>query len=198
MDEIKITAHIDPHRPDQCRLSADRKVYEGSARFKDKASAEVSPLAAALFGIEDVTMVKVAGSDVTLTKKTPENWRPVAARAAELLRAHLRSGAPAVTGELKETRLPDESIRSKVQDLFDLQINPALATHGGFVELLDVKDAKVFIKMGGGCQGCGMADVTLRQGIEGSIRRELPDVEDIVDATDHASGSNPYYEPSKK
>ena len=76
-------------------------------------------------------------------------------------------------------------------------INPAVAGHGGFVELVDVQDNRRLSAMGGGCQGCGAADVTLKSGIERLIKEELPEVVEVLDATDHASGSNPYYTPGK-
>lgn len=85
----------------------------------------------------------------------------------------------------------------QIQSLLDERINPGVAAHGGNVELLDVKDGTVFVRLGGGCQGCGMVDVTLRQGIEALIREEIPEIQQVVDTTDHASGSNPYYQPAK-
>jgi Fe/S biogenesis protein NfuA len=84
-----------------------------------------------------------------------------------------------------------------IQQLFDEHINPALADHGGFVVLLDVKDDVAYVSLGGGCQGCGMADVTLKQGIEALITEEVPGIRQVVDSTDHAIGTNPFYEPSK-
>ena len=84
-----------------------------------------------------------------------------------------------------------------IQKLLDEEINPAVAAHGGFVALLDVRDQRAYIQLGGGCQGCGMADVTLKQGIEVRIRERLPEIVEVVDTTDHAGGSNPYYRPSK-
>lgn len=92
----------------------------------------------------------------------------------------------------------DSRIRAKIQDLLDTAINPAVAGHGGVVSLVDVKGKMVYLQMGGGCQGCGMADVTLKQGIEAMIREELPEVADIIDVTDHAAGENPYSAASKK
>jgi Fe-S cluster biogenesis protein NfuA len=65
------------------------------------------------------------------------------------------------------------------------------------VELLDVQGDTVFLRLGGGCQGCGMVDVTLKQGIEVIIKEELPEIARVIDQTDHAGGSNPYYQPSK-
>lgn len=91
----------------------------------------------------------------------------------------------------------DEEIREKVQNLVESAINPAIAGHGGFVDLLDVKEKVVYLAMGGGCQGCGMADVTLRHGIEALLRDEIPEITEIVDATDHAAGDNPFYAPAK-
>ncbi len=84
-----------------------------------------------------------------------------------------------------------------VQKVIDAQINPAVASHGGHVTLLEVKDDTAYIALGGGCQGCGMADVTLRHGIEAMIKEEVPEIRQIVDTTDHAGGTNPYYQPSK-
>jgi Fe/S biogenesis protein NfuA len=90
-----------------------------------------------------------------------------------------------------------EELKTKVQELIDTMINPAVAGHGGFVELVDVQENRVYLQMGGGCQGCGAADVTLKQGIERLIKDEIPEVVEVLDATDHASGTNPYYTPSK-
>ena len=80
-----------------------------------------------------------------------------------------------------------------MQELLDREINPAIAAHGGWIQLLDVKDDVVYISMGGGCHGCGMADVTLRQGVEVRIKETVPDIRAVVDTTDHAGGTNPYY-----
>lgn len=90
-----------------------------------------------------------------------------------------------------------EELKEKVQELLDDMINPAIAGHGGFIRLLDVRDNQVFVMMGGGCQGCGMADVTLKQGIETMIKEEIPQIVGVIDQTDHAGGQNPYYQPAK-
>ena len=94
-----------------------------------------------------------------------------------------------------ENQAPD--LKARVQELIETMINPAVAGHGGFVELIDVQDSRVYLQMGGGCQGCGAADITLKQGIERLIKEEIPEVEEVLDTTDHASGENPYYTPSK-
>lgn len=84
-----------------------------------------------------------------------------------------------------------------VQEVIDTQINPGVASHGGHVALLDVKDDIAYIALGGGCQGCGMADVTLKQGIEVLLKEAVPEIHQVIDTTDHAAGKNPFYQPSK-
>ncbi|NOX38819.1 MAG: iron-sulfur cluster assembly accessory protein [Calditrichaeota bacterium] len=91
--------------------------------------------------------------------------------------------APKLEGPLAE----------RLQKLIQEQINPALASHGGFVHLVDVKDNVAYIEMGGGCQGCGLANVTLKRGIEMMIKRNIPEIKEVLDVTDHARGTNPYY-----
>jgi len=84
-----------------------------------------------------------------------------------------------------------------VKALLDEQINPSVAAHGGYIALVAVEDHVVHLSLEGGCQGCGMADVTLKQGVEGAILAEVPTITAVRDATDHAGGTNPYYEPAK-
>jgi Fe/S biogenesis protein NfuA len=90
-----------------------------------------------------------------------------------------------------------DPVAAAVQKVFDEEINPAVAAHGGWVALLDVREGVAFVQLGGGCQGCGMVDVTLRQGIEVRLREVVPQIREVVDTTDHAGGANPYYRPSK-
>jgi Fe/S biogenesis protein NfuA len=91
-----------------------------------------------------------------------------------------------------------EPLAQDVQRLIDLEINPAVAQHGGHIDLLDVTDGVAYVHMGGGCQGCGMASVTLAQGVRTSIMERFPEISDVRDTTDHAQGANPYYQQSKK
>lgn len=93
--------------------------------------------------------------------------------------------------------MEDIEIKERVQHLLDTSINPGVAGHGGFIRLLDVQENVVYLQMGGGCQGCGMADVTLKAGIESLIKEEIPEVTEVLDTTDHSAGRNPYYTPSK-
>lgn len=90
----------------------------------------------------------------------------------------------------------DDPVAQRVQDVLDRQINPGVASHGGVVALERIEGDAAFVRLGGGCQGCGAADVTLRQGIEEAIVRAVPEIRRVLDATDHAAGTNPYYAPS--
>lgn len=85
----------------------------------------------------------------------------------------------------------------QVQEVIDAQINPNLASHGGMVDLLDVKEGVAYVRLGGGCQGCGMVDVTLKHGIEALLQESVPEITQVMDTTDHGSGNNPYYQPAK-
>ncbi len=91
----------------------------------------------------------------------------------------------------------DSPKAQKIQELIDERINPAVAAHGGQIELLNVEDDAIYIHMGGGCQGCGMANVTLKHGIEAMIQEVFPEIKQVIDTTDHASGTNPYYSAGK-
>ncbi|MGB0454543.1 MAG: NifU family protein [Bacteriovoracaceae bacterium] len=80
----------------------------------------------------------------------------------------------------------------KVEKLLDEQIRPALASHGGNVELVDIDNGKLFLKLLGGCQGCSSSSATLKDGISKVVKNHFPDITEIVDLTDHDSGENPY------
>lgn len=85
-------------------------------------------------------------------------------------------------------------LAERVRTVIDSEINPAVASHGGEIGLVEVRDAVAYIRMSGGCQGCGMARVTLKQGVERMLREAVPEIQGIVDVTDHSAGSNPYYD----
>jgi len=89
-------------------------------------------------------------------------------------------------------------VAQRVLQILDYEINPAIAAHGGRADLVAVEEDTAYLRLSGGCAGCGMAAVTLSQGIEVAIRESVPEIVNIVDVTDHASGTNPYYEAAKK
>lgn len=81
----------------------------------------------------------------------------------------------------------------RVHELLEQQINPSIAAHGGRADLVKVEDSVAHLRLGGGCQGCGMARVTLSEGISTAIREQIPEITDVIDVTDHGAGVNPYY-----
>jgi Fe/S biogenesis protein NfuA len=91
-------------------------------------------------------------------------------------------------------KLMQDPIAVRVQEVIKERINPGVASHGGHVTLLDVRDGTAYVKLGGGCQGCGHADTTVKQGIETMICEAVPEVHTVLDVTDHAAGENPYYQ----
>ncbi len=203
--DIRITAEpVDNHR---CKFVVSQPLHAtGVRRFASADEAKGSPLAEAIFAIPagGVTEVIVSGNIVTVVKDNPAPWQAVGKAVGAAIRAAAASGAPPVAA--KAAPLPgggagavdDDALYEQVAKVFDEQVNPMVARHGGRVELIDVQDAVVMLRMGGGCQGCGMADVTLRQGIEGMLAQFVPAVRGIVDITDHATGANPYFQASKK
>ena len=95
-----------------------------------------------------------------------------------------KAAAPTLEGPLAE----------RVKSVLDSEINPAIASHGGTITLVGVEDTEIYLQMGGGCQGCAMSRMTLRQGVERMVRQAVPEVTVIHDVTDHASGENPFFE----
>ena len=90
-----------------------------------------------------------------------------------------------------------DPLAQRVVSVLEEQVNPSIAAHGGRADLVAVEDASVYLRLSGGCQGCGMAKATLSQGIEVILREAIPELANIVDVTDHADGTNPYYEPAR-
>jgi Fe-S cluster biogenesis protein NfuA len=202
--EIRITAEpVDNHR---CKFVVSQPLHAaGVRRFASADDAKGSPLAEAIFAIPagGVTEVIVSGNIVTVVKDNPAPWQVVGRAVGNAIRSTLAADVPAVAPARKPASgdpaaVNDDALYEQVAKVFDEQVNPMVARHGGRVELIDVQDAVVMLRMGGGCQGCGMADVTLRQGIEGMLAQLVPAVRGIVDITDHATGANPYFQASKK
>ncbi len=191
--QIQIKAEVDRQDIKVCRFTVDRPVHSGTAAFNSAEEAKDNALAAALFLVPGISRVELEGYNVSVAQSGAEDWRQLGKRIGSAIRNFLNPAPEIPEGE----RLPPEHIRTRVQQVLDEMINPGVAAHGGFVELLDVQDDNVFIRMGGGCQGCGAADVTLKMGIEKLIREQVPQVREILDTTDHGSGQNPFYAPSK-
>ena len=136
---------------------------------------------AVIFPQEDIEKLGGASLDITdqgLAMNNPNSPAPpeMAAPAGDL------------TGPLVD----------RVQQVLEQQVNPAIAAHGGGAELVSVDGTIAYLRLFGGCQGCGLAQVTLKQGIERILLDSIPELTQVVDVTDHASGTDPYYESQKK
>lgn len=176
-----------------CKFMVDRAIYpDRSAYFGSRESAEDSALAKKLFEIPQISRVMIAGNEIRVTKTGSDSWPEIGKSVGTKIREHIRSGEPAVSPDYPPSAAIEEGIREKVKDLFEKEINPALGSHGGFVELVDVKGSSVYVKLGGGCQGCAGAKMTLKMGIERIVREKIPEVGELLDATDHSLGANPY------
>lgn len=193
--EIKITGEPSSSG-DRCKFTVDRPLLPNqSAFFGDPQAGVYSRLAAELLGMAGIESVLVADNVVSLGAEHEVDWPALG--IGNVIRKHIKSGQPVVDPRYFEDLPSEGDLKWAITDLLDREINPAVAQHGGFVELIDVKSNNVFLRLGGGCQGCGAADVTLKQGIEKAIRSLVPRVGEILDTTDHAAGRNPYYSPAK-
>lgn len=202
--DVRITA--EPIDDQRCKFVVNVPVLAGGVRrFAGAEEAKGSPLAEAIFAIPGlgVSELIVSGNLVTVVKQAPTPWQTAGRAVGAAIRSALAADVPAVAptprpGPGDGAAVSDDALYEQVTKVFEEQVNPMVARHGGRVELIDVQDGMVMLRMGGGCQGCGMADVTLRQGIEGILSQLVPDVRGIVDITDHTTGSNPYFQASKK
>ncbi|HET9093341.1 MAG TPA: NifU family protein [Acidimicrobiales bacterium] len=109
----------------------------------------------------------------------------------------LNPNTPPGSRPAPESDLSDP-ISQRILKILEEEVNPQIAMHGGFADLVAYEEGTAYVRMLGGCQGCGLASVTLSQGISVAIQEAVPEVTSVVDVTDHASGTNPYYESAKK
>jgi Fe/S biogenesis protein NfuA len=128
-------------------------------------------------------------------KSGSEPWQVVGKEIGATIRAHFAAGSPFIPPPPRTTygKLSLEEASAEIRALLDREINPSLAAHGGKVELVELKGEAAYMRMSGGCQGCGAAKITMKTGIEKSVRARFPQILEIIDVTDHAAGENPYY-----
>ncbi len=98
------------------------------------------------------------------------------------------------SSEVPAAAPPSGEIADRVRTILDDQVNPSIAAHGGMISLAEVKGTEIYLEMSGGCQGCALSRMTLRQGVERMIRESVPEITEVHDVTDHTSGENPYFE----
>ncbi len=181
----------------ECRFMVDRPVLaESSWHFPSKETTAGSKLGDAVFAADpDVESVLLHDTTLTITRrdKAARDWKPLAETVGAAIRAHLDSGEAPISDTIRERILEPEALRASIQNVIDNEINPGVSSHGGVISIVDIKDNGITINMGGGCQGCSSAAMTLKGGIERAFRDAEPTLGAILDATDHAAGTNPYF-----
>lgn len=182
-----------------CRVVlGDRVPSSGDGIFNSREAAAGHSVANALFCVRGIVSVAIHAGSVSLTKDGPASWddleKPIRYAVATVLARMERDAQVGAAG----AALSDAQMYDLIQHVLKEQINPSIAAHGGVIELLDVQDAVATVRMQGGCQGCGMASVTLRQGVETTLRQLVPGLVGLTDITNHAAGKNPYFATTKK
>ena len=181
---------------DQCLFMVNRPLFPGySWWFPTFESAAGSSLTERIFSLDDVESVLIHEATVTVTRKdkTICDWKPMGAEIGTVIREVLDGGGGLIAETIVNEMPSEEAVRHGIQKAIDEEVNPGVAGHGGRITLEKVKGNTITIQMGGGCQGCSSADVTLKQGIHGSFRKFVPQVGAIFDETDHTAGLNPYF-----
>ena len=194
---ISIRAETSLADPDTCKFTVSRSLHPGGPFFfRNKERAAGSPLGERLFALSGVANVLIAESVVTIGKAPSTSWSGLKAAIGTAIRTQLLTGVPAILEMAVHTSTQgrsDAELGVVIQQLLDKEVNRSIANHGGKISIVDVRQGKLFIAMSGGCQGCASSQVTLRQGFEVMVKRVAPEIEEIVDATDHAAGKQPFY-----
>lgn len=180
--------------PQVCKFTVNLPLYaEGSINCTSKEAALGSPLLEALFAINGVREALVYGNNLIIAKSGDEEWPVLGKQIGPAIRETLQSGQALISKDLKARRPSEKALRAEVERLLQTEIGPYVASHGGSIEVVDVKGSAVYVNMSGGCQGCASASVTLKQGIEQIIFERIPQISEVVDITDHTAGKDPYY-----
>ena len=190
---IGIRAETSIADPDTCKFTVDRLVHPGGPwSFDRRQPTDSSPLIARLFTFEDLVHIVVAGTTVSVTKLPTASWETLRRAIGAEIRSQLQTGRPAIV-EPSRTGRNDDQIRAAIESLLEREVNPSIAAHGGKITVIDLADGVLSIAMGGGCQGCASSTATLRDGFETMARRVAPELDRIVDTTNHAAGAAPFY-----
>jgi len=177
--------------PEVMGFVLDMPIQEGaSVRFE---AAGDAPLARALFALDGVVRVEVSGATIWVKKNAESDWATLKPAIADAIRKLLDETDAPLGQDGREETTPDQALLEAVETLLNQQVNPAVAAHGGHISVEKVEGGAVYLRMSGGCQGCAASAATLREGVERMLRAALPQIDKIVDVTDHAAGDNPFY-----
>lgn len=163
----------------------------GSVLCRSKDEAKGSPLLEAIFSFPDVVQVWVSGDRVTVACSLPQPWETLARSMGEVVRKTV-SGENPPMGVTREAT-PVEDLTERVRRVLNEDVNPGLAQHGGHADLVEMVDGEALVRLSGGCQGCGAAQMTLSLGIEQTLRSKIPELRGVRDVTDHGAGTKPFF-----
>ena len=196
--QVKVVAEAEgPKR----RFVVSFPISSSVVEYADSQSAVLSPIATKLFGFPWTQSVKVGPNYVEVSKQEWIEWSALEEPLVGLITEHFEEQLSRQS-KVEENRKPTvasgrdleaDPLAIRVQAVLDEEINPAVAAHGGFIRLVEIKNNSAYLHMGGGCQGCGMKDVTLKQGVMTTLQSRIPELTGVFDITDHSQGSNPYY-----
>jgi len=194
-DNIQVTIEVDQRNSNVCRFTSTRTLYVGTRNVHGKDDAKGLPLAERLMCLSGLAKIQLIGHLLVVTKTADRVWEDLSKEIGSILTSYLISSQALTPDDVEEKMmLMGKSTKEKVQYLIDWQINPGVAEHGGSVGVVAVKDNILYLRLYGGCQGCGAADFTLKQGIETIVKRAVPEIAQIIDLTNHRAGMNPYYQ----
>jgi Fe-S cluster biogenesis protein NfuA len=180
-----------------CTIYIDRPLLDKMSAWFTSPSAAFgnSPLAESIFEVNGIESVQIHGGTILVTRDpyVKESWTDTSKEVAARIRNHFTKQAPIVTDSFLNGLPAEKDIQDKLQTVIDTEVNPSIAAHSGSISLERVEANTVFIRMMGGCQGCAASAVTLKQGIFQAFREAVPQVGAILDVTEHAAGTNPYY-----
>lgn len=186
--------NVKPINEQTYRFEFSQDIADHTAEYSAEQKTFTSPLAKKLFGFPWTQALKIGPNYVELTKQDWVDWDVLLEPLQGLLEEHVATAPLEITVEQKvPNTLPDTPEVKQILQFMQETINPSLAMHGGWAELKNFKDNTAYIFMGGGCQGCGMSAMTLKEGISEHLKANFPFVKNVEDVTDHSSGTNPYF-----
>lgn len=187
---ISIYTEMTPN-PETMKFVANKLLYPGkSADFPDVESATPSPLATELFGFPFIKAVFIASNFVTLTKTAEADWNDVIPSIRQFLKDYLEEGKPVINEEemaqrrtqqsTNEVSADDDDVVKRIKELLDNYVRPAVEMDGGAIQFKNYSDGVVSLAMQGSCSGCPSSMITLKAGIEGMMKRMIPEVKEVV------------------
>ncbi|MER3498029.1 MAG: NifU family protein [Chitinophagaceae bacterium] len=186
---ISIYIEMTPN-PETMKFVANKLLYPGkSIDFPDAESARPSPLASELFGFPFIKAVFIASNFVTLTKTMDTEWNDVIPSIREFLKQYLEEGKPVINEEevaaMKQessnvASADDSDVVKRIKELLDNYVRPAVEMDGGAIQFKSYDDGVVNLMLQGSCSGCPSSMITLKAGIEGMMKRMIPEVKEVV------------------